>query len=182
LLQVVLFCRCRLLRKKACFSSTARAEAERTAKVYQEPDPGYDPALGYNPNFGFRAGAPAVRFQRTRFRFSIALPIRKAAKAPAPTPKFYCSVPGVVDENGDPCATSEAAFQRTIARQKKRRDLRRVSLVKVSKALGFFADDEWVADVNCPDCEKSLNKKFQGTSFTGFQPAAGIELPLGQRE
>src|SRR2546430_15676173 len=50
---------------------------------------------------------------------------------------------------------------------------------RFSKALGFFADDEWVADVTCPDCEKSLNKSFQGTSFTPFQPAAGIELPLG---
>jgi hypothetical protein len=46
--------------------------------------------------------------------------------------------------------------------------------------LGFFADDEWVADVNCPDCEKGLNKPFQGTNFTPFQPAAGIELPLGK--
>jgi hypothetical protein len=46
--------------------------------------------------------------------------------------------------------------------------------------LGFFADDEWVADVTCPDCEKSLTSSFQGTSFTPFQPAAGIELPLGK--
>ncbi len=36
---------------------------------------------------------------------------------------------------------------------------------RFSKALGFFADDEWVADVNCPDCEKSLNRGFQGASF-----------------
>jgi hypothetical protein len=50
---------------------------------------------------------------------------------------------------------------------------------RFSKALGFFADDEWVADVTCPDCEKSLNKGFQGASFTAFQPAAGVELPLG---
>ncbi len=51
---------------------------------------------------------------------------------------------------------------------------------RFSKALGFFADDEWVADVTCPDCEKSLTRGFQGTSFTPFQPAAGIELPLGK--
>ena len=38
--------------------------------------------------------------------------------------------------------------------------------------LGFFADDEWVADVSCPDCEKSLTKSFQGASFSPFQPAA----------
>ncbi|MEP6636173.1 MAG: hypothetical protein ABJB97_05565 [Acidobacteriota bacterium] len=51
---------------------------------------------------------------------------------------------------------------------------------RFSKALGFFADDEWVADVTCPDCEQSLTKKFQGSSFTPFQPAAGIELSLGK--
>jgi hypothetical protein len=51
---------------------------------------------------------------------------------------------------------------------------------RFSKALGFFADDEWVADVNCPDCQKSLTKSFQGASFSGFQPAAGIELSLGR--
>jgi len=51
---------------------------------------------------------------------------------------------------------------------------------RFSKALGFFADDEWVADVTCPDCEKSLTRSFQGTKFTPFQPAAGIELSLGR--
>jgi hypothetical protein len=51
---------------------------------------------------------------------------------------------------------------------------------RFSQALGFFADDEWVADVTCPDCEKSLTRGFQGASFTPFQPAAGIELPLGK--
>jgi hypothetical protein len=51
---------------------------------------------------------------------------------------------------------------------------------RFSKALGFFADDEWVADVTCPDCEKSLTSGFQGARFTPFQPAAGIELPLGK--
>jgi len=51
---------------------------------------------------------------------------------------------------------------------------------RFSKALGFFADDEWVADVTCPDCEKSLTKSFQGAPFSSFQPAAGIELSLGK--
>jgi hypothetical protein len=50
---------------------------------------------------------------------------------------------------------------------------------RFSKAMGFFADDEWVADVTCPDCKKSLTKDFQGAEFSPFQPAAGIELPLG---
>src|ERR1051325_10334928 len=40
--------------------------------------------------------------------------------------------------------------------------------------------DEGVADVNCPTCEKSLTKSFQGASFSPFQPAAGIELPLAR--
>jgi hypothetical protein len=51
---------------------------------------------------------------------------------------------------------------------------------RFSKALGFFADDEWVADVTCPDCEKSLTRSFQGASFSPSQPAAGIELSLGR--
>ena len=51
---------------------------------------------------------------------------------------------------------------------------------RFSKALGFFADDAWVADVNCPDCEKSLTRGFQGASFSSFQPAAGVELPLAK--
>jgi hypothetical protein len=51
---------------------------------------------------------------------------------------------------------------------------------RFSKALGFFADDEWVADVTCPDCQKSLTSNFQGASFTPFQPAAGIELDIGR--
>jgi hypothetical protein len=46
--------------------------------------------------------------------------------------------------------------------------------------MGFFADDEWVADVNCPDCRKSLTKGFQGAEFSPFQPAAGIELSLAR--
>jgi hypothetical protein len=37
-----------------------------------------------------------------------------------------------------------------------------------------------VADVTCEDCKKSLTKDFQGSSFTPFQPAAGVELSLGR--
>ena len=46
--------------QKACFTSEARAQAERTAKVWRQPDPGYDPVLGYNPTSGPRIGSPAV--------------------------------------------------------------------------------------------------------------------------
>ena len=51
---------------------------------------------------------------------------------------------------------------------------------RFSKALGFFADDEWVADVNCPDCEKSLTKSFRGRAGRRFNPPRGIEMSLGR--
>src|SRR5947207_13588124 len=44
----------------SCFTAEARATAERTAKVWQEPDPGYDPVLGLNPTKGARPGALPV--------------------------------------------------------------------------------------------------------------------------
>jgi hypothetical protein len=37
-----------------------RARAERTAKVYQAPDPVTNPVLGYNPANGPRRGAPPL--------------------------------------------------------------------------------------------------------------------------
>ncbi len=46
--------------QKACFSKEAREQAERHAKVWAEPEPDYDPELGYNPNTGPRQGAPEV--------------------------------------------------------------------------------------------------------------------------
>ena len=45
---------------KSCFTEQARAQAERTAKVWQAPDPSYDPVLGYNVTTGPRRGAPVV--------------------------------------------------------------------------------------------------------------------------
>ena len=45
--------------QESCFTAEARAQAEATAKVWQEPDPGYDPVLGYNPTNGPRPGAPS---------------------------------------------------------------------------------------------------------------------------
>ena len=42
--------------QQACFSAEERARAERTARVYAPPDPGYDPVLGYNPAKGPRRG------------------------------------------------------------------------------------------------------------------------------
>ena len=41
--------------QKSCFTAEARENAERTAKVFETPDPDYDPVLGYNPTTGPRA-------------------------------------------------------------------------------------------------------------------------------
>ena len=86
--------------QKVCFTAEARAQAERTAKVYRAPDPGYSPVLGYDPSNGPRRGAPPVNAD------GLAKPINCVAnkdKTPGAgtTPKFYCSVPGVTDDDGD---------------------------------------------------------------------------------
>lgn len=165
--------------QKSCFTADARDVAERTAKVFRQPDPGYDPVLGYNPASGPRVGAPTVNAD------GIAAPItcaanRKEIEGSGTTPKFYCSVAGVVDHDGGLIRYKVKPHFKGQAPDKRNGEVYGEFLSsRFSKALGFFADDEWVADVTCPDCEKSLNKSFQGTSFTPFQPAAGIELPLG---
>lgn len=165
--------------KKACFTSAARDEAERTAKVYQAPDPGYDPVLGYNPDSGQRPGAPPVD-SNGRGLLLNCVANKKSNEGTGTTPKFYCSVSGVMDEHGDLVRYKVKPHFKGQTPDKRNGEVYGEFLSsRFSKALGFFADDEWVADVNCPDCEKSLNKKFQGTSFNPFQPAAGIELPLG---
>jgi len=84
---------------KACFSRAERDRAERTAKVWREPDAGYDPALGYDPAEGPRRGAPPVDAN------GLARPINCVANkdenpGAGTTPKFHCSVPGNVDEDG----------------------------------------------------------------------------------
>ncbi len=166
--------------QQSCFTSEARALAERSAKVWQEPDPGYDPVLGYNPDKGPRAGAPAVDST------GLAAPINCVAnkdltKGAGTTPKFHCSVPGVVDGDGELIRLKVKPHFKGQAREKRNGEIYGEFLSsRFSKALGFFADDEWVADVTCPDCEKSLTSSFQGTKFTPFQPAAGIELSLGK--
>lgn len=166
--------------QKRCFTSEARSLAERSAKVWQEPDPDYDPALGFNPNEGIHPGAPPVDSN------GLALPINcvaniKPNKGTGTTPKFYCSVPGVVDEGGDLIRYKVKPHFKGQARDKRNGEIYGEFLSsRFSKALGFFADDEWVSDVTCPDCEKSLTSAFQGAKFTPFQPAAGIELPLGK--
>lgn len=182
-LLVVLFCVHAVAQDKkiqACFTAEARAQAERSAKVFREPEPGYDPVLGYDPSKGPRKGAPEVDAN------GLAKPINCVAnkdptKGSGTTPKFHCSVAGVVDEDGDLVRYKVKPHFKGQARDKKNGEIYGEFLSsRFSRALGFFADDEWVADVTCPDCEKSLTSGFQGASFTPFQPAAGIELPLGK--
>jgi hypothetical protein len=162
-----------------CFTSEARARAEQTAKVWQEPDPDYDPVLGYNTQKGPRTGAPSVDSS------GLAAPITCVAnkdltKGAGTTPKFHCSVAGVVDEDGQLIRYKVKPHFKGQSREKRNGEIYGEFLSsRFSKALGFFADDEWVADVTCNDCEKSLTSGFQGASWTPFQPAAGIELALG---
>lgn len=163
-----------------CFTAEARAEAERSAKVWQEPDPGYDPVLGLNPTKGTRPGALPVDSK------GLAMPIKCVAnkdlsKGSGTTPKFHCSIPGVVDEDGELIRYKVKPHFKGQSKEKRNGEIYGEFLSsRFSKALGFFADDEWVADVTCPDCEKSLTSSFQGASFEPFQPAAGIELALGK--
>jgi hypothetical protein len=165
--------------QKVCFTSEARAQAERTAKVWQEPDPGYDPVLGYNPASGPRVGSPAVDPDGRAKPFSC-VAAKKENEGTGTTPKFYCSVANVNDQDGEPIRYKIKPHFKGQSKDKRNGEIYGEFLSsRFSKALGFFADDEWVADVTCPDCEKSLNKGFQGAPFSPFQPAAGIELALG---
>lgn len=166
--------------QQACFSAAERARAEQTAKVYRTPDPGYDPVLGYNPATGPRPGTPPVDEN------GLAKPINCLAnKDESPgagtTPKFHCSVQGVTDEDGNLVRYKIKPHFKGQQRERRNGEINGEFLSsRFSQALGFFADDEWVADVNCPNCEKSLTRSFQGAPFTGNQPAAGIELSLGK--
>ncbi|MGH9958234.1 MAG: hypothetical protein ACREBC_14070, partial [Pyrinomonadaceae bacterium] len=154
--------------------------AERTARVFREPDPGYNPVLGFDPTKPPRRGAPPV--EANGFARLITC---VANKDPSPgagtTPKFHCSVPGVVDEDGDLIRYKVKPHFKGQSPEKRNGEVYAEFLSsRFSKALGFFADDEWVADVTCRDCEKSLTRAFQDANFTPFQPAAGIELPLAK--
>ena len=152
--------------KQACFSADERARAEQTAKVYRTPDPGYDPVLGYNPTKGPPRGAPPVDAN------GLAKPINCVAnkdKSPGAgtTPKFHCSVPGVTDADGDLIRYKVKPHFKGQSPDKRNGEIYGEFLSsRFSKALGFFADDEWVADVNCPDCQKSLTKGFQGAPWS----------------
>jgi len=164
---------------KACFTPQARSVAEQTARVWIEPDPGYDPVLGFNPANGPRRGALQLGDD------GMALPLKcMANKDDTPgsgtTPKFHCSVAGVTEADGDLIRYKIKPHFKGQSRDKRNGEIQGEFLSsRFSKALGFFADDEWVADVTCPDCESALTTKFQGAPWNPFQPAAGIELNIG---
>jgi hypothetical protein len=165
--------------QKKCFSRETRLMAETGARVWHGPDPDYDPVLGYNPSNGPRKGAPQVD------EGGLAVPIKCTAiehdKGTGTTPKFYCTVPGVTDDDGDPVAYKVKPHFKGQTRDKRNGEIYGEFLSsRFSQALGFYADDEWVADVLCRDCKESLTKDFQGVPFGPFQPAAGIELSLGK--
>jgi hypothetical protein len=165
--------------QKLCFSRETRKAAETHALVWHEPDPGYDPVLGYNPANGPRKGAPVVNDD------GFAVPIKCTAiehdKGTGTTPKFYCTVEGVTDDNGKPVIYKVKPHFKGQQREMRNGEIYGEFLAsRFSQALGFFADDEWVADVMCKDCKESLTKDFQGVPFGPFQPAAGIEISLGK--
>ena len=166
--------------QQACFTAAERARAEQTAKVYRTPDPGYDPVLGYNPATGPRRGAPPVNQNGLAKSFNC-VANKDNSPGAGTTPKFHCSVQGVTDGDGDLIRYKIKPHFKGQSKDKRNGEIYGEFLSsRFSKALGFFADDSWVADVNCPDCEKSLTRSFQGASFSGFQPPAGIELPLAR--
>src|ERR1051325_8154698 len=166
--------------QQVCFTSQERARAEQSAKVYRAPDPGYDPVLGYNPAMGPRRGAPPVN-ENGLARAINCVANKDERPGAGTTPKFHCSVAGVTDDEGNLIRYKVKPHFKGQSADKRNGEIYGEFLSsRFSKALGFFADDEWVADVTCPDCEKSLTKSFQGVSFSPFQPAAGVELPLAR--
>jgi len=166
--------------QQACFAAEERERAAKTAKVWRAPDPGYDPVLGYNPATGPRRGAPPIDTNGLAKPFNC-VANKDETPGAGTTPKFHCSVQGVADEDGQLIRYKIKPHFKGSEKDKRNGEIYGEFLSsRFSKALGFFADDEWVADVRCPDCEKSLTKGFQGASFSGFQPAAGIELSLGK--
>jgi len=166
--------------QQVCFTAQERARAEQTAKVYRAPDPGYDPVLGYNPANGPRRGAPPVD-ENGLTKVVNCVANKDEKRGAGTTPKFHCSVPGNTDDDGNLVRYKIKPHFKGQSPDKRNGEIYGEFLSsRFSRAVGFFADDEWVADVNCPDCEKSLTKGFQGASFSPFQPAAGIELSLAR--
>ena len=166
--------------QQACFTAQERARAEQTAKVYRAPDPGYDPVIGYSPANGPRRGAPPID-ENGRAKAINCVANKDESPGAGTTPKFHCSIPGNTDEDGNLIRYKVKPHFKGQSLDKRNGEIYGEFLSsRFSKALGFFADDEWVADVTCPDCQKSLTKSFQGASFSPLQAAAGVELPLAR--
>jgi len=165
---------------KKCFGEQARSAAVLTARVWMQPAADFDPVLGYSPSAGARPGALPSDAN------GLSAPLvcranKKSNPGSGTTPKFFCSVAGVTESDGDLIRYKIKPHFKGQSADKRNGEVYGEFLSsRFSKALGFFADDEWVADVSCPDCEASLTKPFQGVPFSGNQPAAGIELALGK--
>ena len=180
ILFIALFFVPRASAQQACFTSAERERAVQTARVYRTPDPGYDPVLGYNPATGPRKGSPPVD-DNGRVKPINCVANKDESPGAGTTPKFHCSIQGVTDDDGQLIRYKVKPHFKGQSTDKRNGEIYGEFLSsRFSQALGFFADDEWVADVTCPDCEKSLTRGFQGATFSPFQPAAGIELPLGK--
>lgn len=179
LLSIVLLSALPAVAQKKCFSSEARALAETSAKVWRDPA-GYNPILGYDTGAGARTGALKTDDAGLAAPISCVANI-KEEKGSGTTPKFYCSVEGLTDEDGEPIRYKVKPHFKGASKEKRNGEVYGEFLAsRFSNALGFYADDEWVADVTCPDCEKSLTSKFQGADYNPFQPAAGVELTIGK--
>lgn len=157
-------------KQKPCYAANARVGA----RVYKTPDADFDPVLGYSRSAGPRQGSPAVDAN------GMALPVKcmaapRTTQGKGTTPKFYCTPQG-----SDVVYKVKPQFKGSAPGKRNGEIYGEFLSSRFSKAMGFFADDEWVADVTCPDCEKALNKPFQGAKFDPFQPAAGIEMGIGQ--
>jgi hypothetical protein len=159
-------------KQKPCYAGNARVGA----RVYKAPDTDFDPVLGYSRSAGPREGSPAVDAN------GMALPVKcmaapRTKQGKGTTPKFYCTPQGA---DRDVVYKVKPQFKGSAPEKRNGEIYGEFLSSRFSKAMGFFADDEWVADVTCPDCEKALNKPFQGAKFDPFQPAAGIEMGIGQ--
>jgi hypothetical protein len=148
--------------------------------VYGAPDGVNVVVFANTPANGPRRGPPPVD-ENGRAKPVNCVANKDESPGAGTTPKFYCSVQGVTDQDGNLIRYKVKPHFKGQSPDKRNGEVYGEFLSsRFSQAMGFFADDEWVADVNCPDCEKSLTKKFQGAPWSPTQPAAGIELPLGR--
>jgi hypothetical protein len=159
--------------QKICFTSEARALAERGAKVWQEPDPGYDPVLGFNPEKGPRAGAPEGSPD------GLTKPLQCVAnkdRSPGEgtTPKFHCSVTGVVDEDGDLIRYKvKPHFKGQSKEEAQRRGLRRVPLLALLEGARLLRRRQLGRRRHLPRLREEPDERLPGGALHA--------LPAGRR-